>query len=187
MFVAGVARVWHQYLRGDRSRLKSAICRRAWAPKALNALDGPDAIDPASDGKENEAPEPMQSKSVTARGRGRHRCTGRKRKEDAESEDQPSRFSFKGADNHGMYQDAVKRACAYAARELTKNGKSKSACARMMRDSLGDEGITVGLRQCHHHINVALENNGTAISPQKPGGVYIPYALEKSIASTMDK
>jgi hypothetical protein len=54
-----------------------------------------------------------------------------------------------------------------------------------MSESLGEQGVSVSARTCKKHHGTTVANDGVPISHQSLGGVYVPSAIEESIAEVV--
>jgi hypothetical protein len=52
-----------------------------------------------------------------------------------------------------------------------------------MQATLAANNIEISKSICWTHLKAALNNNGVAVSPQKPGGASLPSHIEKKIAN----
>ena len=59
---------------------------------------------------------------------------------------------------------------------------SGSAIVVEMKVAVAANNIEISKSTCWTHMRAALTNNGVALSPQKPGGVFLPSHIEKKIA-----
>eukprot|EP00873_Tetraselmis_striata_P014248 jgi/Tetstr1/434512/TSEL_023604.t1 len=90
---------------------------------------------------------------------------------------------FKGASSHQEYQNLLKEACKVATGNKLQNGVSYQTAGKSMRADQHDKGISIGLRTCTGHIKRAIASGGVPLTPQKPGGVFVPSSLEDRIAT----
>lgn len=169
----------------DRTNIKNAISRRAAAARQLvSLLTSMDSNScPQSSDEQDPAPT-ANNKPVTARGKERH-LTGRKPNDDITLRSDTTKRPYKGASSQFNYSQAVKDEVVKAVKDLNENGRSIRYLGTTMRAALAEQGIQIGLRRCQHYITMAKENDGKAISPQRPGGVFLPAGLEREIASTV--
>ena len=92
---------------------------------------------------------------------------------------------YHGAASYLDYQRISKTHCSAAVLSIQDNSKSKNAAALSYQAAVAGEGVTICHQTCLNHINKALENGGTVITPQKVGGVVLPTALERRLAETV--
>lgn len=161
----------------DRPALKKRILRRKSCLEMLSESLSSCDLTRVSD-KENEDANGDQQVPAWVN---RARC-GRKRDDDLALPSSQLQRPFKGADSHSSYSIAVKKECAAAAKLKLELGHSLNHCAKRMQASLASQGITIGLTMCKKRVSSAVSSDGRVCSPQKPGGCYVPSAIEARIA-----
>ena len=170
----------------DHDAIKKALSRSASEARVLKSLvDLSEDIDPNKQNLPQGKQELQDSqKPSTARGKGRQRC-GRKRKSGMESAADLHKRPYHGAGSHHDFQEAVKAASAVHALKVLNKEQTLNKSAKQMSADLAEQQVTLSTKQCTRYINTAINNNGTAISPQRRGGVYVPSTLEKAIAGSV--
>ena len=92
--------------------------------------------------------------------------------------------SVYGLKIHTVYQEVMKAEINVAC-SIIAGGMSKNAAALRMLDSLRTKDVDILKTTCVKHINIALDNDGEAVSPQKRGGCSLPSSIKKKIAATV--
>ncbi len=94
---------------------------------------------------------------------------------------------FKGAEDHKVYQRAVKAVVAdVLQRHAEENMSTRRAGIEMMNELKEKHNVTLSLTACRKHMKAAIATN-QVLTPQKPGGAYIPDAIERRIADLCRK
>lgn len=93
---------------------------------------------------------------------------------------------YKGAASHLDYQQEVKGTSTLGDRNMLQNGMPLHQAAKEMRQQLDSlHNISLSLNACKTNLLKAYDNDGVAVSPQKPGGVYIPSHIERMVAESV--
>ena len=165
----------------DRGKVKAVLSQRKKATESFDKLMS--SVDEAA---KEVAPKASRDNGIGNRSQNRVGRGGRKRKDsdDTSLPTDSTQASFKGGRNHHDYQERMKAAASEAA---AKSELSLNAAARMMLSLLQaqEEPIDVCFKTCQRHVKNARENGGVAVTPQKPGGCYLPSYMEKEIASAV--
>ena len=68
---------------------------------------------------------------------------------------------------------------------IIASGMSKNDATLRMSDSLRTKDVDISKTTRVKHINIALDNDGEAVSPQKRGGCSLPSSIEKKIGASV--
>jgi hypothetical protein len=115
------------------------------------------------------------------RGAGRKVKSGRKQKVPGELTKHRDQQHYKGAKDHDAYRSAFKQVVTVVAQEAATLQLCIRESGRRMQQILNHDYImSLSLSWCRKSMKDALDT-GKIVSPQKPGGVYIPSNLEVRI------
>ena len=156
----------------DQTSIRKAIVRR------YNVLKNLDTAPPAHDNEESRAPD-------RRRGLNRGNC-GRKPGQGVFLQADKHLQPYRGAVSQAAYITSVQSAAMAAATEVLQNCISWRAATKLMMTALAEEGITLKKTACMNYIKQAVEaGGGKPPTPQKPGGVYVPFKYEQRLAEVV--
>lgn len=160
----------------DWTSIRKAVGRRFQVLAAVHR-----ATDDANLGKENLSPTRNKRRGANRRGK-----SGRKGSDELHLQVDSSVLPYRGAKCQEEYIDAVKETSTSAAVLVLQCGVSFRAAAKRMVHALGERGISLGRNSCIAYIKQSVDRGGgMPDTPQKPGGVYVPFNLERRLAEVV--
>lgn len=164
----------------DRGKVKAVLSQRKKAKASFDKL-----MSNVDEAAKQAAPKASSGNGIGKRSQNRVGRGGRKRKldDDTALPTDSTQASFKGGRNHFEYQDRMKAAAAEAA--SSKLSLNKAARNMLIMLQAQEPPINVSFKTCQRHVKSARENGGVALTPQKPGGCYLPAYMERDIAGSI--